>query len=475
VSDLPRRCDVAVVGAGITGLTAAFHLARGGADIVLLEASDRVGGVIEGCTFDTPAGRWRFEVGPNTVLESRPEVGQLLTAAGLDGERVEAAPAAKKRYVWKGGRLVALPGGAGAFFTTPLFSLRAKARLLAEPFIRPAPEEAEETVAEFVRRRLGRELLDYAVGPFVSGVYAGDPERLSVRWAVSRIHALEAEHGGLVRGMLARMRQRRKQAGQMTGGAGPAGPGGAMITFPDGLETLPRRLAEAVAAGPGRVLTATPCRRLLRDGDELLLETSAGPLRAGTVVLATPSRPTAGILDEASAGDSRGLERVPYAAVMVAMLGVRRGQVAHPLDGFGFLAPRRESLRILGCLFTSSFFPGRAPDGHAALTAFAGGRTDPALLELPDDRLLELFGADLARAVGLSGEPELAELRRWPRAIPQYEVGHGRFAALAADLERRLPGLVLAGNYLHGVSVPDRIQRGARVAADLLDRHATAA
>ena len=249
-----------------------------------------------------------------------------------------------------------------------------------------------------------------------------------------------------------------------------------MITFAGGLEVLPRRLAEAIKEGSGRLFTGTACRRLLRDREGLVLETSAGEIAAHRVVLATPSRATAAILDEASAGDSRGFEAVPYAPVVVATLGVALDQLAHPLDAFGFLAPRTDAhgtpLRILGCLFTSSFFPGRAPRGHAALTAFAGGRTDPGILDLSDAALLDLVRRDLGRALGLSGEPRLAELRRWPRAIPQYEVGHGRFAALAADLEQRLPGLVLAGNYLDGVSVPDRIQRGAAVAASLLDRHA---
>lgn len=460
MSETTERADVVVVGAGITGLTTAFHLARGGVDVTVVEAAERVGGVIETRTLDRPEGTWRFETGPNTVLESREAVAELIADAGLGELRIEADPAAKKRYVWKGDSLVPLPGGALSFFTTPLFPVGAKLRLLAEPFIGRAPEDREETIAEFVRRRLGQSLLDYAVGPFVSGVYAGDPHRLSVRWAVSRIHALEAEHGSLIRGMFARMKERRKGAS----GGGPAGPGGAMITFEGGLSTLPRELADRI----GDVRTGTPCRRVVRRDDGFRVETEGGALRAPRVVLTVPSDVTAAILDEATAGDSRPFADVPYAPVVVATLGARREQVDHPLDGFGFLAPRKESLRILGCLFTSSFFPGRAPEGHAALTAFAGGRTDPAAVELPDDALDELFLGDLERSVGLAGEPVHRDYRRWPRAIPQYEVGHGRYAELARDLERRLPGLVLAGNYLDGVSVPDRIQRGAAVARDVL-------
>lgn len=471
---MAERRDVAVVGAGITGLTTAFHLARGGLDVVLLEAAERVGGVIESRAVERPEGTWRFETGPNTVLESRPEVPRLIHDAGLTAPRVEADPAAQKRYVWKGDRLVPLPGGAASFLTTPLFSATAKLRLLAEPFIGKREDGREESIAEFVRRRLGPELLEYAVGPFVSGVYAGDPERLSVRWAVSRIHALEEEHGSLIRGMFARMKQRRKHRVAARGG-GPAGPGGAMITFRDGLHVLPRGLAVAIAERGGSVHTDTAVRRLAVDGDGFVLETDGGTLSARRAVLTVPSDVTAALLDDATAGAARPFADVPYAPVVVATVGVRRSDVAHPLDGFGFLAPRGESLRVLGCLFTSSFFPGRAPEGWAALTSFAGGRTDPQAVELPEDALRELFLGDLERAVGLSGTPAYLDFRRWRRAIPQYEVGHGRYADLAAEIERDLPGLTLAGNYLDGVSVPDRIQRGTRVAEEILHHEAAGA
>lgn len=463
---MAERRDVAVVGAGITGLTTAFHLARGGLDVVVLEAADRVGGVIESLELERPEGTWRFETGPNTVVESRPEVPRLVQAAGLDGPRLAADRSAKKRYLWKGDRLVPLPSGAGSFFTSPLYSLRAKLRLLAEPFIGRPEDGREESVAEFVRRRLGPEMLDYAVAPFVSGVYAGDPDRLSARWAVSRVHALEEEHGSLIRGMFARMKQRKKEGSGK--GGGPAGPGGDMITFRDGLETLPRRLATAVAGNGGEVHTATPVRRLTADGDGFVLETDGGTVTARRVVLTVPADAAATLLGDTTAGVARPFAEIPYAKLVVATLGLRRDDVAHPLDGFGFLAPRRESLRVLGCLFTSSFFPGRAPDGWAAMTAFAGGRTDPEVVELSDDELRRLFLGDLERALGLTGDPSVLTFRRWQRAIPQYELGHGRYYELAAEIQTALPGLTLAGNYLHGVSVPDRIQRGTRVAEEIL-------
>ena len=438
--------DTLVVGGGISGLTTAFRLARGGNRVAVLEASPRAGGAIQ-----THAdGPWRFEMGPNTVLESHESVTRLIRECGLDDEKVTAAPSAKRRYLWKGDRLHALPGSPPGFLKTPLFSAGAKLRLLKEPFISRPANGMEETIAQFVRRRLGPELLDFAVGPFVSGVYAGDPERLSVRWAVQKIYALERDHGSLIRGALA---QRK----------GPA-PGGAMISFRDGLEALPGRLAERI----GDVRTGVACRRIVRTGAGFRAETDAGPVEARRIVLAVPADAAARLLDEATAGASRAFAEIPYAPVAVVALGYRREDVAHPLDGFGFLVPRRQGLRILGCLFPSSIFPERAPEGHAALAVFAGGRTDPEIVERNNEEVLSAVEGDLQRALGLRGDPACHIVRRWPRAIPQYELGHGRFIELAEKIERDLPGLHLGGNYLRGVSVPDCIRNATALAEEIL-------
>ena len=441
-----------VVGGGISGLTAAFYLTRAGLETVLLEASPRLGGALESHRPETRQGRWTFERGPNTVL-GKPPVRKLLEDGSLRAEAVEASPVATRRYLWLGDALEPLPAGPGGFLKTPLFSWRAKLRLLAEPFIRRAPAEREETIAQLVRRRLGPEFLDHAVGPFVSGVYAGDPERLSVRWAVPGIHGLETRHGSLILGALERRR-------------GPA-PAGAMTSMPGGIEELAGQLAAKIGAG-GAVLAGTPCRAIDRDGAQLVVETDGERFRTRRLVTAVPSDVLAGLLDTVSDGASRELAEIPYAPVVVGSFGFRRADVAHPLDGFGFLAPRSESLRILGCLFPSTIFSGRAPEGHAALTVFAGGATDRRLLDETDGAIRERMLHDLSRALGLAGDPVVEDLRRWPRAIPQYEVGHGRFVELARRLERDLPGLAIAGSYLSGPSVPDCIARGRAKAEQVL-------
>jgi len=444
VSSQPtERVNALVVGGGISGLAAAFELKRGGLTVAVLEASDRVGGAME----TLAAEGWRFELGPSTVLESHASVGRLIADCGLAAEKLTASPAARRRYLWKDGRLVPLPAGPLGFLATPLFPPAAKLRLLREPWVPRPAGDVEETVAAFVRRRLGPAFLDYAVGPFVSGVYAGDPERLSVRWAVPKIAALEREHGSLIRGALARRKG--------------SAPRGLMISFRSGLEELPRCLAREI----GDVRTGVACTRLRRaDGGGFVAETAAGTIAAERVVLAVPADVAARLLDELTAGRSRALAEIPYAPVAVAGLGYRRADVAHPLDGFGFLAPRREGLRILGCLFSSAVFPERAPAGHVALSAFLGGRTDPEAAGLGDDEIFRLILGDLRQALGITGEPVFRHLRRWPRAIPQYEVGHGRFVALAREIEESLPGLAIGGNFLSGVSVPDCIENAVALA-----------
>jgi oxygen-dependent protoporphyrinogen oxidase len=449
-ADALDALDTLVVGAGISGLTTAFRLARGGWRVAVVEAAGRVGGAMETYT----DGPWRFELGPNTVVENHETVGRLIRDAGLEGEKLVAAPSARRRYLYKDGRLVPLPSGPGSFLATPLFPPGAKLRLLKEPWIGRPPEGTEESIAGFVRRRLGQSFLDYAVGPFVSGVYAGDPERLSVRWAVPKIWSLERDHGGLLRGAFARRKGR------------PA-PGGAMISFRGGLETLPRKLAAEI----GNVRTGVAVQRIVRmdpAGGGYRAETSAGPIEAKRIVLAVPADVAARLLDEATAGASRLFEQIPYAAVAILALGWRRADVGHPLAGFGFLSPRKEGLRTLGCLFPSELFPGRAPEGHVALAAFAGGRTDPEIVTWDEDRIATTLIDELRGPLSLRGEPAWKLVRRWPRAIPQYELGHGRFMDRAREIEQALPGLHIGGNFLGGISVPNCIQNGTELAERML-------
>jgi protoporphyrinogen/coproporphyrinogen III oxidase len=444
---MTERVDIAVLGAGISGLTAAFWLKRQGFSVACLEASDRPGGSIT-----TWAGEgFRFELGPNTVLNNALEIDRLCEAAGILGERLTAAPAAKKRFIVKDGALLALPGGPLGFLTTPLFSTGAKLRLMKEPFIGRATEE--ENIAQFVRRRLGEELLQYAVGPFVSGVYAGDPEKLSVRHATAKIYALEEKHGSLIRGAIAKRK-------------GPA-PAGGLFSFPEGLGYLPQTLAASLGEGyrPGtsvlsveRIASAYCVRARGADGQEC-------ELLARAVVCALPAKAAGAALAPLGGDFPERIPALPYADVALVCMGFRREQVAHPLDGFGFLAPEVEHRHVLGCLFTSSLFPGRAPEGHVALSAFVGGAMHGDRVAAPEPEILRRTVEDLGPLLGLTGEPVLSRIVAWRPAIPQYVVGHGDNKEDAARFETANPGVFVSGNLLYGVSVGDCIKNATTLAA----------
>ena len=438
------RFDVAIVGGGITGLAAAFWLSRAGAKVALLEARPELGGNLRTLARDG----WQFELGASTVLE-KPAVTELLAAAALADRRELPKQAAARRWVWRDG-MQEIPSGPASFLGSRLLPFSGKLALLREPLV-PAPSPArDESVADFVRRRLGKPWLDAMVGPFVRGVYGGDPELLSLQWAFPRMAALEREHGGLVRGALAKKR-----------GPSPAEP---MIGFRGGLGDLAGKLAFRVAGLGADVRTSTPVLRYSREPGGYRLSIPGGSLLAARVVLATSAETTGELLAVETDARSLELAEVPYAPLAVVCLGYPRPHVAHALDGFGVLAARGHGLRILGCQFTSSVFADRAPLGKVALTAYVGGSNDPSLVWAPDAEIVRMVQSDLAVAVGAYGEPSFVHVQRWPRAVPQYEMGHDRFAALARAFELDLPGTYLAGSWLDGVSVPDAMARGKAVA-----------
>lgn len=432
----------------MSGLAAAFHLARAGLAVSLVEASERVGGVLD----TRRDGEWLVELGPNTVAERRP-LAELIEQSGLAGERLPAsAAAAGRRYLWRRAALQAMPQSPQEILSSPLLDWRGKMALAREPWV-PARRESgdDESVGAFVRRRFGSQALEVFAAPFVAGIHAGDPERLSMRWTLPRVLALEESHGSVLRGL---------RAARRSGGPGLRQP---VVSFRGGLVTLVDRLRAAIPD----VRTGWKAVGVGRRSDVFTVEGGGGALSAPRIVVATPAPEAATLLHAASDGASAPLGELRYAPLAVLALGFRRDQVAHPLDGFGFLAAPGSGLSLLGCLFASSIFPGRTPAGHVLFTCFLGGMTAPQLVERDDAEIVRLAREDLERTLGARGEPAHVVVRRWPRAIPQYELGHGRFVTLAEELEARLPGLRLAGNWLHGAGVADCVERGAAVARAL--------
>lgn len=445
---------VAVLGAGITGLTAAFRLQSSGIPVTLYEASNRVGGVIESVERDG----YLAEFGPNTVLETSPVIVDLVKDLGLASRRLYSDPAAERRYIVRGGKPVNLPTSPAAFMTTPLFSFGAKLRLALEPFIPRSAPEVEESLADFVLRRIGREFLDYAINPFVAGVYAGDPARLSVQQAFPKLHALEQRYGSLIKGQILGARERKRRA-EVSKQNAPK------FSFEHGLQELVATLRQRLE-GVIR-LEHTVTRLGHREGRwKVHVQSATGEQQAehSAVLLCAPTYRLATLtIDAPAAPDLSPLAEVRYPPVTSVVLGFRRQDVAHPLDGFGMLVPAVEGFRILGTLFSSSMFPKRAPDGHVTLTSYVGGTRAPDLAGLSEAELVRIVTGDLQRILGVRGQPTFSHQVFYPKAIPQYEVGYGRFRTLMDDAERKAPGLFFAGHYRDGISLGDSIVSGARI------------
>jgi oxygen-dependent protoporphyrinogen oxidase len=337
--------------------------------------------------------------------------------------------------------------GAGSSVSTPLLSARGKLRILAEPFVGRPKSDREESIAEFVTRRFGREVHDVFVSSFVSGIYAGDTSLLSAEAVFPKLVELERDHGGIVRGAFAAMRKRRDGAQPAPKKRRPM----TVASFATGLGRLPEALAEALG---GRVQLETPVERVTRREDGFVVATAGGEVECRDLVVAAPAHEAAALLAPLSprlVDLLRSIEYPPLASVAVAF---PRDCVDFGAEGFGFLVPRSTGLRTLGAIFTSSLFEGRAPEGWVSFTCFIGGATDPRAVDLPDDALIARVADDLGRTVNARGEPRVLSITRWMRAIPQYTIGHvARVAEIEAEAARA--GVTLIGNYLHGVSVGD--------------------
>lgn len=464
--------SVAIVGAGIAGLTAAHRLRAEGLNPVVFEQQDRPGGAIRSERFETPAGDFLVEFGPNALQSSSPLLESLIADLGLEERRIEAAPAAKNRYVAFSGRPVALPSSLAGFLSTELFSPWAKLRLLAEPLVRSAGPDADESVADFARRRLGSELLDYGLNPFVAGVFAGDPERLSIRHAFPRIYEMEQRHGSLLGGGLkkAATRLRRRLGGRKREDDGEdEAPQRGLSSFAGGLKALPDALAEPLGERLRLGAEVTMLRRHEGRWYVGFEHDGRGEERLFEAVLWTAPLHRLGAL--AFEADLAPLTGVSYPPVSVVATGFPRTSVSHPLDGFGVLIPEVETgFQTLGTLFSSTVFPGRAPAGHVLLTTFVGGARHPSLARASNRAVYDAVERDLRRLLGAHEPPAFCRRVCWEHAIPQYDVGYGRVREHLARLEAEHPGLLLAGNYRAGVSVGDAAASGERAAERVIEQ-----
>jgi oxygen-dependent protoporphyrinogen oxidase len=438
-----------VVGGGISGLVCAYALQKAGIEVLLVEASPRPGGVISSVTSDG----YLLELGPQS-FSCTAQLRELCADLGIADQLLEAPPKAP-RYVLIDGALQPVPMSPVAFFLSPLINGSTKWALARDIFGKSAPPDADESVAAFIRRKFSGQLLDRLVGPFVSGVYAGDPEKLSLRSAFPSLYEAEKAAGSVARGMLKLAKAKKGPRERAT-----------LNTFREGNETLVRALASKLGSS---VLTQIKAKKVYRQNDgsfALSLEgrTAAEPVQAKSIIFATPTDVTGTLLSQLDSSFESLLTSVEYAAVAVVSLGYRKSDVGHSLDGFGFLVPRSAGLRILGTVWNSSLFPGRAPEGHALLTTFVGGATDPSAAKLQREELSSLAHHEIAHLLALKNNPAFFNVTIWPRALPQYNLGHGdRLTSVTKNLAR-FPGIFLAGNYLRGPAIGSCVEQALAVA-----------
>jgi protoporphyrinogen/coproporphyrinogen III oxidase len=429
-----------VVGAGLSGLVRARVLAERGEDVLLLETSNRPGGAIRTERKDA----FLLELGPNTVRPT-PELWSLVGALGLVEQALLADPRLP-RYIDRGGKLHALPMSPGSLARTPLLSARGKLRLLAEPFARRGGD-SEESVHAFFARRLGVEVADRFIEPFVGGIFAGSSRALSIAAAFPSLARWDRDHGSLLLGAVAERKKSPRDRSVPRG----------LLSFQGGLETLPK----AIASGLGerleretRVESATPL-----PGGRWKLSTSRGDREADRVILAAPAWEAARLVRSFAPEAADALAGIPHPFLAVVHVSVSLASLPGPFHGFGHLVVPQEGRRILGAVWSSSLFPGRAPDGQALVTVFLGGERDPEASALSDGELAKVAAKDTAAALRARDEPRPVSITRYSRSIPQYVAGHLARIEVLARAESRWPGLVFLGNYRGGVSVGDVVKQ----------------
>jgi oxygen-dependent protoporphyrinogen oxidase len=453
---------VVVVGGGIAGLAAALRVAERAPDatLTLLEAGAHLGGTIA----TVREGGFTIETGPDSFITEKPWALELCDRLGIAGDLVGTREDDRRTYVARGDRLHPLPDGFLLLAPTSLwplarsslFSWPGKLRMGLDLVLPRRPSDGDETLASFVRRRLGREALDRVADPLASGIYTGDPERLSVAATMPRFRDLEAKHRSIILGL------RRSTATRGVAGARY----GLFVAHRDGMGALIDALAARLP--PGVVRPSARVESMTRQGDAWALRAGGERVVADAVVLACPAYVAAALLGATAAPLADALGTIAYASSAIVTLGVRTRDLPNGLPGFGFVVPAVDHRDILACTFSSRKWPGRAPEGFDLLRTFVGGVRRPELVVADDATLVAAARRELGRFLGLTAEPVLARVDRWPRAMPQYDVGHlSRMRTIDGQVAT-LRGLALAGGGYHGIGIPDCVHSGESAADAVL-------
>jgi oxygen-dependent protoporphyrinogen oxidase len=459
---MSSQVQALVVGAGISGLTTAYALQKSGVSTIVFEAGPRPGGVIQSIQRDG----FLLECGPQS-FSGNSSISAVCYDLCLLDQRILADPKAS-RYVLIDGKLQDVPMGPGIFASSFLGG-GTRLGILRDLLGSSRAPEPDESVADFVRRKFSPTLLDRLVGPFVSGIYAGDPEKLSLRAAFPILYEAESTKGSILRGTLAAMNARRAKRGDVPHER-PT-----LQTFREGNETLIRALmqylddhlicnVEVISIDP-----LDPGHEAKAPRFHVTLRTPRGEERieAERVVLANSPGAAGRVLSRLNPQFESELTAVEYAAVGVVSLGYRKADVGHDLAGFGFLVPRSSGLNDLGTVWNSSLFPGRAPEGYALLTSFVGGATNPAILQKSPEELASLVHREIAPILSIRNQPMFSNVTVWPCALPQYNLGHCARICRLEKLRVAFPGLHFAGNYLNGPAIGTCVEHALKVADEI--------
>jgi oxygen-dependent protoporphyrinogen oxidase len=483
---------VVVAGGGVAGLSTALHIKDGagqvsdGTEVVVVERGERAGGNIRTDRHDG----WIVEWGPNGYLDNMPTTPALVRRLKLEAKVQKADERAAKRYLYRNGRLHLLPTNPLAFLRSSVLSIPGRLRVLLEPFSRSPDPDVDQTIYDFGRRHIGDEAASVLIDAMVSGVFAGDIRRLSLASTFPKMAEMETAHRSLVKAMLARGRERRaakkrvaelKTRGEpveeLTQPGGPAGPGGTLTSFDDGLDVLVTalcsELGDSVRLGSG----VSQIERGELDEPKrwkVVLEGGA-TVQCDAVVLAVPSAPASSVVEPLDAVLAETLRAIPSAGLAVVALGYDEDAIGGPPDGFGFLVPRGEGARILGCLWDSSLFPGRAPEGKVLLRVMIGGAHDPEAVDLDDETLLDAVRSDLKTTMGIDADPLLAHNYRHPNGIAQYTVGHRQRLDTIHRRLQAMPGLWVSGSSYYGISMNACIAKAGEQGEEVLRYLASAA
>ncbi len=445
-----------IIGAGISGLCAAVELKNKGYDVLVLEKEKRVGGVIG--TFQQ--GGFRAESGSNSVMVQTQRTLDFLEKIGVKDKIEQSNPIAKKRFFVRYGKARAVPMSPVSLLFTRLFTIFGKIRLLFEPFIKKHSPDDEPSVSAFIRNRMGSEVLDYAINPFMAGVYGGNPDNLSIKYAFPPFWNLEQKYGSIIKGAIKSMKEKKATGNFFK----PM-----MISFEDGMQTLVDTLAEQLKGSIKKNVKILSID-ITAEGWEVSwandIEDGCEHFDAAVIAIPAPEIEHLPLPGTVATRLSE-LSEIEYAPVSTYTLGFNREQIKHKLDGFGVLTPAKEKLSILGSLFVSTVFKARAPENCATLTNYIGGMRHPEYASMSEDEIYKLVMADIKKLLGVKGDAIFKKLYYWKHAIPQYNLGYQKYLDILNEVEGEFPNIAFLGSYRNGVGVSACIEN-ALTAADKL-------